>query len=194
MPEIEVAFHIDANGILHVSAQDLTTAARREVTIEAIAALSPDEIKRMVIDSQTHEREDSEFLRQYAERQQAAVLRDKLQSFLTLHGGEIDAAEVAEMHGLLERFSSAVEAGDAISIEETRTRILEAIQPHSDLFYIHSMAKQEGGGHEAATERAPSTASPAEAQTLPGAESGSVAVEPEAVLNLDEEPPESNGH
>ncbi|MBN1476538.1 molecular chaperone DnaK [Candidatus Sumerlaeota bacterium] len=146
VPEIEVTFHIDANGILSVSAEDLSTAARQEITVESIAALAPDEIERMILESKTHSIEDEEFAKRYEARQNADVLRDKFDHFLTLHGDEIDDRDKKEMREALEQLEASIDANDPIGIEDGRQTVMAYIRQYADLFYIHSMATQAEGG------------------------------------------------
>jgi molecular chaperone DnaK len=145
VPEIEVTFHIDANGILSVSAEDLSTASRQEITVESIAALAPEEIERMVLESQTHSLEDEEFAKRYEARQTADLLRDKFDNFMTLHSDEIDDADKQEMREALVQLELSLEANDPIGIEDSRLIVMAYIQQYADLFYIHSMATQGEG-------------------------------------------------
>jgi molecular chaperone DnaK len=140
VPEIEVSFHIDANGILSVAAEDLSTAVRQEITIEAIGALSSEQIERMVSDAQTHASEDDEFTKQLTEREIAAKLRDEFEEFLLHHGEEIEEDDLREMKETLMRIDLAIQSGDLIAIEEHRNEIKDHITQYSELFYVHTVS------------------------------------------------------
>ncbi|MBN1478621.1 Hsp70 family protein, partial [Candidatus Sumerlaeota bacterium] len=147
VPEIEVTFHIDANGILNVSAEDLSTAARQEITVESIAALAPEEIERMIHDSEVHAREDAEFTQAIEAREQAIHLRDRVESFVDLHSGEIGADEEREIRETLLRLDLAAESNDPIGLYETRQALMQFVQRHSDLFYLHSVSASQSAGN-----------------------------------------------
>jgi molecular chaperone DnaK len=143
VPEIEVTFHIDANGILNVLAEDLSTSQREEITIESASAVSAQEVERMIADAETHHEEDQQFTQQIEDREKAGVLRDQFDDFLKIHGEDIDSDEIEEMNEALECLSQALEAQDPIGLEEAGRAVRDLMQRHSDLFYLHTISAQQ---------------------------------------------------
>jgi molecular chaperone DnaK len=180
VPEIEVSFHIDANGILSVSAEDLTSSQRAEITVEATATISADEIERMVSDARAHQDEDLEFARRMQEHDRAIGVRDQFEEFLIIHGADLDKQELAEMQEALEALRSSLEANDAIGIEQAKEVVSEFMQVHSDLFYLHALS------HQKSEESMPDTDPEEpllEADLEPGSESEEVASRPDEATN-----------
>src|SRR5512143_2266004 len=93
MPQIEVTFDIDANGILHVNAKDKATGKESKITIKASSGLSEDEIQRMVKDAESHADEDKRQLELVTARNQADQLLHSVRKSLGEYGDKIDAAE-----------------------------------------------------------------------------------------------------
>src|SRR5476651_1585471 len=93
MPQIEVTFDIDANGILHVSAKDKATGKENKITIKASSGLSEAEIQQMVKDAETHADEDKKLLELVTARNQAEALAHSIKKSLTEYGDKLDAGE-----------------------------------------------------------------------------------------------------
>src|SRR2546422_5829867 len=93
MPQIEVTFDIDANGILHVSAKDKATGKENKITIKASSGLSEDEIQRMVKDAEAHSDEDKKQLELISARNQADALVHSIRKSLAEYGEKLDAGE-----------------------------------------------------------------------------------------------------
>jgi molecular chaperone DnaK len=161
VPEIEVSFQIDANGILNVSAEDLSTSARQEITVEAVASLSTEEIERMVRDSESHAQEDLEFTRSLEERDQARRLRDRVEAFLGLHSDELPDEDIQSMREAIMGLDLAIQAGDLIGLTEAKQRILDLVQEHSELFYLHTLSDHTDGGGESRSTRPRAVTTPA---------------------------------
>jgi molecular chaperone DnaK len=93
MPQIEVTFDIDANGILHVHAKDKATGKENKITIKASSGLSEDEIQRMVKDAESHADEDRKQLELVSARNQADALAHSIRKSLTEYGDKLEAGE-----------------------------------------------------------------------------------------------------
>src|SRR5471032_1708477 len=93
MPQIEVTFDIDANGILHVHAKDKATGKENKITIKASSGLSEAEIQKMVKDAETHADEDKKLLELVTARNQAEALAHSIKKSLVEYGDKLDAGE-----------------------------------------------------------------------------------------------------
>jgi molecular chaperone DnaK len=140
IPQIEVAFNIDANGILQVSAKDLGTGKEQQVEIKSGAGLSEEEIRRMVSDAELHADRDRP-LRELAEArnagESAAYNAEKQIEEL---GGQIDAASRAEVETAIQDLRGALEFGDADYIRASTARLQTAFHDVSEAMYERAQA------------------------------------------------------
>ena len=109
MPQIEVTFDIDANGILHVSAKDKATGKENKITIKANSGLSEDEIKRMVKDAEAHAEDDRKLLEVVQARNNLDALVHSVKKSLTEYGDKVGADEKAQDRGRAEGRRGAAE-------------------------------------------------------------------------------------
>jgi molecular chaperone DnaK len=142
MPQIEVTFDIDANGILNVSAKDKATGKEQKIVIKASSGLSEDEIKRMVSDAEAHAAEDAKF-RELAEvRNQADALVHATEKSLSELGDKVSGEERARIEAAVADVKEAVK-GDSKSVIEAKLKTLgEASASMAQRLYA---SKQEGG-------------------------------------------------
>ena len=124
MPQIEVTFDIDANGILHVSAKDKNTGKEQKIEIKAGSGLSDDEIQRMVRDAEAHREEDKKFHELVGVRNKADQLLHATRSALKEHGGKVPAAQIGAIESALKDLDDAMKGDDQARIE-ARTQALE---------------------------------------------------------------------
>src|SRR5213595_3558032 len=117
MPQIEVTFDIDANGILHVSAKDKATGKENKITIKANSGLNESEIQRMVKDAEAHAAEDKKQLETVQARNQADALIHSIRKSLTEYGDKLDAAEKEKIESALKDLEGVVKTGDKATIE-----------------------------------------------------------------------------
>ena len=103
MPQIEVTFDIDANGILHVSAKDKGTGKAANITIQGSSGLSEEEIERMVKDAEANAEEDKKLTELVASRNQAEALIHSVKKSLVDYGDKLDAAEKEKNRSCVER-------------------------------------------------------------------------------------------
>ena len=113
LPQIEVTFDIDANGIVHVNAKDLGTGKEQSIRITASSGLTEDEIKQMVKDAEVHADEDRKRREAVEARNQLDSLVYQTEKNLSEHGGELDAAGKATIDDALKDAKKALESNDA---------------------------------------------------------------------------------
>ena len=123
VPQIEVTFDIDANGILNVSAKDKATGKEQSIIIRASSGLSDDEIERMVKDAEAHADEDRRFRELVDARNQADGLIHATRKSLGELGDQVDEQEKTEIEAAIKALETAV-AGDDKSDIETKSRTL----------------------------------------------------------------------
>jgi len=123
VPQIEVTFDIDANGILHVSAKDKATGKENRIVIKASSGLSEDEIKRMVSDAEAHAEEDKKFHELVSVRNQAENLIHATEKSLRELGDKVDGSERAAIESAISDLRTAAKS-DNLSAIEAKTRTL----------------------------------------------------------------------
>jgi len=123
MPQIEVTFDIDANGILHVSAKDKATGKENKIKIQASSGLSEDEIQRMVKDAEAHAEEDKKALELVTSRNQLEALIHQVKKSLTEYGDKIGADEKSSIEAALKEGEQALK-GDSKDIMEAKAQEL----------------------------------------------------------------------
>jgi len=164
MPQIEVAFDIDANGILHVSARDKGTGREQKITIQAGTGLSPDEIEKMKKDAESYAAEDSRRREEVEVRNQADSLAYTAEKTVRESGEKIPADVRADIEGRIKDVRDALSAdGSAETIRNAMTALSEALQRAGSAIY----GQQGDGSAEGAPEGAPEE-TPAEEGTVEG--------------------------
>ena len=144
MPQIEVTFDIDANGILHVSAKDKATGKENKIKIQANSGLSDDEIQRMVQDAAAHAEEDKKAHELVDARNQCDALVHSTKKALTEYGDKLDAAEKAKIEAAIAEAEEAIKSGDKDSIEARSQALATAAQKLGEQMYAKAQA--EAGG------------------------------------------------
>ena len=143
VPQIEVTFDIDANGIVHVSAKDLATNKEQGMTITGGSGLSKDEIDRMMKDAEAHaeddrKRRDEAEIRNSAEAQQFAT-----EKFLGDNGDKLPADKKAELEAALEELKKALNGADADAIKAAQDKVSSVASEAGGAMY--AAAQAEGG-------------------------------------------------
>jgi molecular chaperone DnaK len=128
VPQIEVTFDIDADGILHVSAQDKATGREQSITITASSGLSPDEIDRMVQDAERFKQEDSKRREEVEARNSADSLIYQAEKLLGEQGEQVPAEIKSEVEDKIAACRSALEADDMTRIQTTVQELSEVLQ------------------------------------------------------------------
>jgi molecular chaperone DnaK len=125
VPQIEVTFDIDANGILNVSARDKATGKQQSIVIKASSGLSDEEIQRMVRDAEAHAEEDKKFHELVNARNQADSLAHATKKSLDELGDKVDAQERKEIEDALEELKTALAGDDKATIEARAQKLAE---------------------------------------------------------------------
>jgi len=128
MPQVEVTFDIDANGILHVSAKDKKTGKEQRVEIKAGSGLSEDEIRRMVDDADTHREEDKKFHELVEARNRADGLIHQTRQAIKEHGANVPGEALAAAEGALSELETAMKGDDSGAIKAKTTALEQAAQ------------------------------------------------------------------
>ena len=148
MPQIEVAFDIDANGILHVSAKDKNTGKEQKIEIKAGSGLSDAEIQRMVSDAEAHREEDKKFHELVGARNKADQVLHATRSAIKEHGGKVPGAQIGTIESALKDLEDAMKGDDQARIE-SRTQAVE--QAAQSLFAAASSGAAAPGPEAAAS-------------------------------------------
>ncbi|QWF49093.1 molecular chaperone DnaK [Bordetella hinzii] len=142
MPQIEVTFDIDANGILHVSAKDKGTGKENKITIKANSGLSEDEIQRMVKDAEANAEEDHRLAELALARNQADGLVHATRKSLTEYGDKLEAAEKESIEKALKDVEDVLKSGDKAEIDAKVEALTQASQKLGEKMYADAQAQQ----------------------------------------------------
>lgn len=142
MPQIEVTFDIDANGILHVSAKDKATGKENKITIKANSGLSEEEIRRMEEDAAAHADEDKKLRETVDARNQADSMIHSVKKSLTDHGDKLDVAEKDKIESAIKELEEAIKGDDKDDIEAKTNALMEASQKLGEKVYAEQQAAQ----------------------------------------------------
>ncbi len=150
IPQVEVAFDIDANGILHVSAKDKGTGKEQKIIIKASSGLSDDEVQRMVKDAEAHAADDKKFHELVSARNQADNLIHATKKSMHELGDKLEAGEKANIETAIKALEEAMKGDDKSAIETKTEALTEASGKMAERLY----AQQGGAGAEAGAEQA----------------------------------------
>ena len=142
IPQIEVTFDIDANGIVHVSAQDRATGKTQSMTITGQSALAKDDIDRMIKDAEAHAEDDRRRREEAEVRNNADQLVYQTQKLLSEQGDKIDASERADVEAAVAGVSEALNGTDVDAIKTATERLLTASQSFSQKLYEAASREQ----------------------------------------------------
>ena len=145
MPQIEVTFDIDANGILHVSAKDKATGKENKITIKANSGLSEEEIKRMEEDAAAHADEDKALRELVDARNAADGMIHSVKKSLTEHGDKLEADEKEKIEAAIKDVEDVLKEGDKETIEAKTNALMEASQKLGEKVYAEQQAAQAAG-------------------------------------------------
>ncbi len=152
VPQIEVTFDIDANGIVHVSAKDLGTGKEQKIRIESSSGLSDDEIDKMVKDAEAHAAEDKKAKEQVELRNNAENLVYSTEKLLKDNGDKLSAEEKSSIESASNELSEALKSTDADAIEAKMNALSEAVQKVGEKLYAQAGAQgAPGAGAESAS-------------------------------------------
>lgn len=149
VPQIEVTFDIDANGILHVSAKDKGTGKENKITIKANSGLSEEEIERMVKDAEANAEEDHRIAELAQARNQADALIHSTRKSLTEYGDKLEAAEKEAIEAAIKDLETTLQDGDKPAIDAKTEALMTASQKLGEKMYA-DMQAQAGQSSEGA--------------------------------------------
>ena len=153
MPQIEVTFDIDANGIIHVSAKDLGTGKEQKIKIEASSGLSEDEIKKMVDDAESHADEDKKRREAADAKNMADSSVYEAEKLLKEHGDKISADAKAKVEAAKERVKEALKKEDVDEMKSASEALKESWhQVSAELYKQAQQAQQAQPGAEPGAE------------------------------------------
>jgi molecular chaperone DnaK len=145
MPQIEVTFDIDANGILHVSAKDLGTGKEQKITITASSGLSKDEIEKMRKDAESHADEDRKRREEIESRNEADNAVYRSEKMLKDNADKLAGTDKSKIEGAINEVKEAIKGGDAAAIKAASEKLNEAWQAVSAELYKAASEKTRGG-------------------------------------------------
>jgi len=148
MPQIEVTFDIDANGILHVSAKDLGTGKEQKITITASSGLSKDEIEKMRRDAEAHSDEDKKHREDVEVRNEADNAVYRSEKMLKDSADKISGADKTKIEDAVKEVKEALKGGDASAIRSANEKLNEAWQAVSAELYKAASEKARAGKAE----------------------------------------------
>jgi molecular chaperone DnaK len=140
MPQIEVSFDIDANGILHVGAKDKATGKENKITIKANSGISEEEIQKMVKDAELNAAEDTKKLELVQARNSADAMLHSVKKSLGEHGDKLDAAEKESIEAALKEAEESLKSDDKATIEAATEKLMTSSQKLGEKMYADSQA------------------------------------------------------
>jgi molecular chaperone DnaK len=149
VPQVEVTFDIDANGILNVRAKDLGTGKEQKVTITASTTLNKDEVQRMVKDAESHAEEDRKHREEIEARNQADSLVYQAEKVLQENADKIDASVRSDVESKIEPVKQAIKDNDVERMRSTSQELATAMQKIGEAVY--RQAQGAGAGAQSAT-------------------------------------------
>ncbi len=141
VPQIEVTFDIDANGIVHVSAKDLGTGKEQKIRIESSSGLNEDEIKKMVKDAELHATEDKQLREKIEAKNEADTLIYSLEKLLRENEAKVDASEKQTIESEIANLRTAMESDDINAIRAAKSRLEQASHKFAERIYQESAAQ-----------------------------------------------------
>ena len=152
MPQIEVTFDIDANGIVNVSAKDKATGKEQQIRIQASGGLSEEDIEKMVEEAKAHEEEDKKRRELVDVRNQADAMIHSTEKSLEEHGDKIAADEKTAIEEAITTLKASLESDDKDKIETDTQALTEAAMKLGEAVYKAQQEEQAAGGGDAAAE------------------------------------------
>lgn len=150
LPQIEVSFDIDANGILHVGAKDKGTGKENKITIKANSGLSEAEIEKMVKDAEVNAAEDKKKLELVQARNQGEAMVHSVRKSLAEYGDKIEAADKAAIESAAKELEESLKSEDKAQIEANTEALMKASQKLGEQMYKAQEAAGGAGAQAAA--------------------------------------------
>jgi len=146
MPQIEVAFDIDANGIVHVSAKDLGTGKEQSIRITASSGLTEEEIKKLVKEADAHAEEDKKKKELIEARNQADAMIYSVEKNIKEFGDKISAAEKTRIEEAIARTKKAIEGDDINEVNAAQEELTNASHKLAEAMYAKASEPHAGAG------------------------------------------------
>ena len=162
IPQIEVSFDIDANGILHVGAKDKGTGKENKITIKANSGLTEEEIQKMVKDAELNAAEDHKKVELVQARNQADALVSSVRKSLTEYGDKLDAGEKEKIEAAIKAVDDATKGDDKAEIEAKTNDLMTASQKLGEKMYADMQANPAAGAAQAESPQQGNASRPAD--------------------------------
>jgi molecular chaperone DnaK len=143
VPQVEVTFDIDANGILHVSAKDMGTGKEQQIRIEASSGLSDAEIEKMVRDAEAHADEDTRKKEEVEVRNQADQLVYSTEKSLAEHGDKLSEEDKGAIESEMEKLKELLKGSDTEAIKASTEALSQASHKLAEVLYQQAQAEQQ---------------------------------------------------
>jgi molecular chaperone DnaK len=170
MPQIEVSFDLDANGIFHASAKDLATGKEQKLKIETSSGLSDDEIEKMVNDAEAHADEDKERKEKIEVRNNADSMVYQTEKLLSENADKIDEGEKTNIEAAIADLKKALEGDDNATIEQSVENLTKASHKLAEAMYQAGGAEGAGMDPAAAAAAAAAAGGAAAGGAAPGSD------------------------
>ncbi|MDX6517166.1 MAG: molecular chaperone DnaK, partial [Gaiellaceae bacterium] len=152
MPQIEVAFDIDANGIINVSAKDMGTGNEQQIRIEGGSGLKEDEVQKLIQEAESHA-DEARKLKEVADaKNQAESLAYATERSLKEHREKLDESDASTIEGRVMELKQALEGDDVADIRAKTDALQEASQKLAEAVYAQASAQQASAGGNGAAE------------------------------------------
>jgi molecular chaperone DnaK len=149
VPQIEVTFDIDANGIMHVSAKDLGTGKEQKIRVEASSGLSEDEINKMVKEAEEHAEEDKKEREKVEVQNEADTLIYSTEKSLTDYGDKISDEDKQSIQSAVDELKKAKEGEDVDDIRQKMEQVKQASHKLAEEMYKNAGGQEAGGAQGA---------------------------------------------
>jgi molecular chaperone DnaK len=146
VPQIEVTFDIDANGIVNVSAKDKGTGKEQQIRIQASGGLSDADIQKMVKDAEAHAEEDKKRKAQVEAKNHAEALVHSTEKALSEHGSKVGEADRRAIENAIADLKEALKGSDADAITAKANALAQASMKLGEAMYKQAAEQQPGGG------------------------------------------------
>jgi molecular chaperone DnaK len=159
MPQVEVTFDIDANGIISVSAKDKATSKAQSIRIEGSSGLSAEEVEKMKRDAESHAADDIKKKELVESRNRGEHLAYEMEKQLKEHGDKIPANERSNVENAINHVREVIKGDDAEAMKKATESLMEASQTIGKILYEEA-ARQQGGADASGGEAAGATSPP----------------------------------
>jgi molecular chaperone DnaK len=148
IPQIDVTFDIDANGILHVTAKDKATGKENKITIKASSGLSDTEVEHLIKEAEAHSEEDKRFHELVQARNQADALIHATRKSMTELGDKVESGEKADIESAIKDLEEVIKGDDKSRIDDKSRALSEASAKMAERVYSQAGGSEPGGGAE----------------------------------------------